>query len=192
MQGTHIPDTGHDMRLASACLNGEAVLCAPTRTNMEHCHSTWTWKTQRARTALKTGKACLAKTTGNTKRTQTCHIKNPPRNPVAKTITITAERTDRDTGRESRKGTRRNLVTTAKKTPTRTWEAASDTGFRDACQCIILQESCIKMHHVTTAKRRRHGGPAPDSDPVPGAGAGRETMPKTPAGRLRTSVTNPV
>lgn len=114
--------------------------------------------------------------------------KNPPRNPVAKTITIMAGRMDHDTGRESRKGTRRNLMTE----PARTREAASGTRSRDACRCIILQESCIKIHHGTTVKRHWYEHPAPDSDPVPGADAGRETMPKTPAGRLRTSVTNPI
>lgn len=75
MQGMHIPDTGHDMPLASACLHGEAVLCAPTRTNMEHCHSTWTWKAQRARTARKTGKASITKRLKIPKRTQPCHTK---------------------------------------------------------------------------------------------------------------------
>lgn len=89
------------------------------------------------------------------------HKKNPPRNPVAKTITIAAGRTDHNTGRKSRKGARRNLVTE----PARTWEAASGTGSRDACQCIILQEHCIKIHHGTTAKRHPHGGPAPDYGP---------------------------
>lgn len=161
MQGMRIPDTGHNMPLASACLHGEAVLCAPTRTNMEHCHSTWTWKAQRARTAHKTEKAGVTKRLKILKRTQPCHTKNPPRNPVAKTITITAGRTDRDTGRKSRKGARRNLVTK----PARTWEAASGTRSRDARRCIILQEHCIKIRHGTTAKRHRYEGPAPDYGP---------------------------